>query len=931
MKSLFPQHEEHKSKKVICLGLTFETEEERRAYFTDELKKKLPELRKLEGFPLGSDEDILALSDPPYYTACPNPFVADFIRVWEQHKREYYGDLTDDDLKPPFASDVSEGKNDPVYLAHTYHTKVPYKAIMRYLLHYTSPGDIVLDGFSGSGMTGKAASALGDSKTLTDAGYKVDDDGWIHDEHSNKVSRFGGRNVILNDLSPAAGFIARNFNHPVNDVTQYVTEMSNIIHEIESEWGWMYHTMHTLDGKNQVDASGNPIQGTINYTVWSDVFICPHCSTELVFWEIGVLEGSSHVNAKLRCTGCQALLTKNNMSRATTTIFDKHIGKNKSMAKLVPVLINYSVGSSRFEKKPDDNDLQLLQTISDKESSIWFPTNELPDGHNTAQPITSHGFTHTHHLASLRNQVVLGSFLEKTQKSKYPLHGIFLLTACVANLSWMYRWRLSGKGGILTGTYYICSTPQENNAIVQLERKLTDVSKAMFGTPGGVISVQASNRLKQIPTDSIDYIFTDPPFGSNLMYSELNFLWESWLKVLTDNEKEAIVNNVQLKGLPEYQNLMQQCFNEFFRVLKPGRWMTVEFSNSQASVWNCIQEALQRAGFVIANVSVLDKKHGSFKAVTTTTAVKQDLIISAYKPSVEMLKEMRATENTEESPWVFVRSHLEKLPVFVGTKGEAELIVERTPRILFDRMVAYHVQNGYSVPISSAEFQEGVAQRFPMRDGMTFLETQVTEYDKKRLLAKEFVQTTLFVSDENSAIEWLRQQLMQKPQTRQDLHPNFMKELQHISKHELLPELDVLLEQNFLMYDGTGLVPSQIHGYLSTDFKDLRNLEKDDPKLQAKARNRWYMPDPNKQTDLEKLREKSLLREFNSYIEELGKSKKRLRQFRTEAIRAGFKTAWGNQDYQTIVDVGQRLPEKVLQEDSTMLMYYDNAQIRLGM
>jgi hypothetical protein len=445
------------------------------------------------------------------------------------------------------------------------------------------------------------------------------------------------------------------------------------------------------------------------------------------------------------------------------------------------------------------------------------------------------------------------------------------------------------------------------------------------------VSTQSTGMLDNIPDETIDYVFCDPPFGANIMYSELNFLWESWLKVLTNNNKEAIENKVQQKELYDYQQLMIECFREYYRTLKPGRWMTIVFSNSQASVWNVIQDAIQRVGFIVANVSTLDKKQGSFKAVTTTTAVKQDLVISAYKPTDAMISGIRTKENTEDSAWIFVRNHLQKLPVFVGKKGEADLIVERTPRVLFDRMVAYHVQNGYSVPISSAEFQEGVAQRFPMRDGMAFLETQVTEYDKKRLLAKEFVQTTLFVSDENSAIEWLRQQLMQKPQTRQDLHPNFMKELQHISKHELLPELDVLLEQNFLMYDGTGPVPSQIHAYLSTDFKNLRNLEKEDPKLQAKAKNRWYVPDPNKQADLEKLRERSLLREFNSYIEELGKSKKKLRQFRTEAIRAGFKVAWGNQDYQTIVDVGQRLPEKVLQEDSTMLMYYDNAQVRLGM
>ena len=246
-------------------------------------------------------------------------------------------------------------------------------------------------------------------------------------------------------------------------------------------------------------------------------------------------------------------------------------------------------------------------------------------------------------------------------------------------------------------------------------------------------------------------------------------------------------------------------------------------------------------------------------------------------------------------------------------------------------MVAYHVQNGLPVPISSAEFQAKVAQRFPMRDGMVFLESQVAEYDKKRTLVKEFVQMSLFVTDETSAIEWLRQQLLKKPQTRQDLHPNFMKEIQHIAKHEKLPELDDLLEQNFLKYEGDGPVPDQIASYLRRNYKDLRGLENDDPQLKEKAMNRWYVPDPNKQADLEKLREKALLREFEGYVEELSKSKKKLKQFRTEAIRAGFKKAWSEKDYETIVKVGERLPESVIQEDDKLLMYYDNAQIRLGM
>lgn len=288
-------------------------------------------------------------------------------------------------------------------------------------------------------------------------------------------------------------------------------------------------------------------------------------------------------------------------------------------------------------------------------------------------------------------------------------------------------------------------------------------------------------------------------------------------------------------------------------------------------------------------------------------------------------------QNSEESAWIFVNQHLEQLPVFRGVKGEAQIISERTPRILFDRMVAYHVQNGLNVPISSSEFQTGIVNRFPIRDGMAFLESQVAEYDQKRTLVKEFTQMSLFVSDENSAIEWIRQQLMKKPQTRQDLHPHYMKEIQHIAKHELLPELDDLLQQNFLRYEGDGQVPNQILSYLRANYQNLRGLEENDPILIQKAMNRWYVPNPNKQADLEKLREKSLLREFEGYITELESSKKKLKQFRTEAIRVGFKKAYSEKNFEKIVKIGDRLPASVIQEDDKLLMYYDNACIRLGL
>jgi len=219
-----------------------------------------------------------------------------------------------------------------------------------------------------------------------------------------------------------------------------------------------------------------------------------------------------------------------------------------------------------------------------------------------------------------------------------------------------------------------------------------------------------------------------------------------------------------------------------------------------------------------------------------------------------------------------------------------------------------------------------LAQRFSEIDGMYFLPEQVAEYDKKKLRVKELVQQSLFVSDESSAIAWLRQQLKQKPQTFQDLNPQFMQEISGWSKHEKPLELSTLLEENFLMYDGSGKVPEQIHTYLSTNWKDLRNLDKEDPKLVEKAKNRWYVPDPNKTGDLEKLREKSLLKEFEEYKTQ----RKKLKLFRLEAVRAGFKKAWQERDYETIISIAEKIPTNVLEEDPKLLMWYDQSITRVG-
>lgn len=446
----------------------------------------------------------------------------------------------------------------------------------------------------------------------------------------------------------------------------------------------------------------------------------------------------------------------------------------------------------------------------------------------------------------------------------------------------------------MPGVLYIASLVQEKNVFDVLERKTKSLLKALAEKHNkinsNIVSTGSSTDLSYINNNSIDYIFVDPPFGSNIMYSEASFLWECWLDVFTNQLSEAIESKYQGKSLLDYQKIMSKCFAEFYRILKPNRWMTVEFHNSKNAVWNAIQQALQYAGFVVADVRTLDKKQGSFKQVTTNGAVKQDLVISAYKPKETLARDFTQKAGTPETAWAFVRQHLSNLPVVVKHNNQIETVAERQAFLLFDRMVAYHIMQGLPVPIDAAEFYKGLDERFLKRDNMYFLPDQVNEYDLARSTCElEKADIALFVTDEKSAIGWLYGQLDEKNggkrQTYQVLQPKFMQEVKAVKKTEKMPELIVMLEENFL--------------------KDENGA--------------WYVPDLTKSGDVAKLREKNLLKEFQEYQATKGK----LKVFRSEAIRAGFAKLWKDKDYKAIVALAERLPEETVQEDANILMYYD--------
>lgn len=871
---------------VTVLGKTFASDEERRAFFREELRKKLPELRKIEGFPIGADDDIIALSDPPYYTACPNPWLNDFIAEWEEEKKNLVAAGKREKEKvvtEPYASDVSEGKNNPVYSAHPYHTKCPHPAIMRYILHYTEPGDIILDGFAGTGMTGVAAAACNNSND--EIALRINAE-WK--EEFGYYPSWGARHAICGDLSPYATNISAFLNSPVN-ARLLKSEVNRIKKELEEEIGWMYVT---------TNSKGKPT-GKINFALWSDVMVCPNCGKEYVYWKHGVKMKDNRVTSldSYPCPHCGAEQTRRTAKFAVESYFDEGVGEVLNRVKQVPVIIVGKDGKEKIQREPNCFDFELLKKIEDAKISSWYPIESLPEGLKTRDPKAREVY-YAHQFYTKRTLIALAAFYEKIESSPVSHALRFMFTSMLNLIS--KRNRVQAKNpysrgqGVLNLTLVLPPFPTEASLLEMIDMRLSSILKAKETIPNTYLNAEyvASADNIALKENTIDYIFTDPPFGANINYSELNSMPEPWLKVTTNNNREAIVNEVQGKNEYSYRDTMTACFAEYYRILKPGRWMTVEFSNTSASVWNSIQNALQKAGFIIANVAALDKQQGGMNANMTTTAVKEDLAITCYKPSEKV--EQLVYSTSSETLWEFVENHLSYLPTSIFNNGKLEFIAERDKRILYDRVISYYVQKGLDVPIDAVEFQKGLKERFEECDGMYFTPIQKNEYLEKKK-DHEVLTLGLIISSEVDGISWLRNRLTDKPQTYQDIAPDWMQSIKGIRKGDILPELKEILDENFIQEpDG-----------------------------------RWRLPNIQDDVDKEKLRTKALLREFKTYVEAASKPKTKIKEVRVEAICAGFKQCYIAKDFKTIVMVGDKIPQNLLNEDAILLQFYDIARTRV--
>ena len=316
------------------------------------------------------------------------------------------------------------------------------------------------------------------SSRSSGAGYRVQDDGTILNEEGTPFSKLGARRAVLNDLSPGATFIASNYNMPV-DVDAFDREAKKILKEVEDDYGWMFRTRHSTGA---ADAE-------VNYIVWSDVFVCPECGEDVVFFSVAIDRETGQVRDRFKCDHCRAVLKKSDLDRRQEKIFDKKTNKVVDRAKQTPVLVNYKYGGQRYDKAPSKEDLKLAEEIEGKEIPFFYPRDRIDRDIDIwyERDYRSLGLYSLDGFFTKRNLFWLAYLHAKICQTPSELRSplLFAFTGTVQIASRMSSFRYDSRnpentaGGILKGALYIPSLSKEARVSDLMRRRQRAISAMM--------------------------------------------------------------------------------------------------------------------------------------------------------------------------------------------------------------------------------------------------------------------------------------------------------------------------------------------------------------------------------------------------------------------------------------------------------------------
>ncbi|HTS16658.1 MAG TPA: hypothetical protein VMP11_03715 [Verrucomicrobiae bacterium] len=604
-------------------------------------------------------------AQPVPFVPGPNPelpkFIADHSTPYDPKTDKYDVPAFDRDIVVDKAAEPKA-----IYDMHTYWSKKHWAAIRQYIRHYLPKRfypdgqGLVADPFCGSGMTGVAA--LMENKPC-----------------------------VLIDASPAAAFIAHHYVHPVDpDLLEEAyqkmlaeeyddtlrAKLKKIagrdIGNLQEELDWLYETKcDRCEGK-----------ASIEYIVYSQTFQCPNCGEIVALFDCPTVDveyvwtsarGKTKTESKKRtvCPDCFTRSRNRGRPEFVISTREKRHGEK-------PVMVAYACENGCRPKREfrtwndtgkrkrryfEDVDLDRIKQLSKVEIPHEYPKRKMMDVEDDSKPWGDNwrpgrNFRSIAELYTHRNFWALAAIqaaAKRLPSTAGYLSGV--TTAICLNASRMYRYRPSGKGGLAMGTYYVPQVLQVMSVPSQYADKIPDFLKAhkalleSLATEQTVISQERNTVLTQVKPESVDFIFTDPPYAEKIQYGELNFVWEAWLGFDGSWRKNEIIvkaAKVDPEGnytLDKWEERLRDSFRACYRALKPGRWMSVCYHDTAEGSWRRVQDALGDIGFEMHSVTVLDPLQKSANQLTAEKVVKSDLVLNCRKPKSGQLEmTMRAGE-----------------------------------------------------------------------------------------------------------------------------------------------------------------------------------------------------------------------------------------------------------------------------------------------
>lgn len=664
-----------------------------------------------------------------YYTSKKSEI--DFLFENEERKSK-------NSVSKAFSKSIRTKKDTATYNAHSYPTKVPPEGIVPFIQHYTNPGDVILDPFCGSGMTG-VATRLFSIKTGEE------------------------RSVVLNDLGTAATHISFNYNNPVDQV-EFRKQSNLLVKELSEFKQEVYRTYHCLEGSQsdflQLDlkvlqaesfekaaftvASGRKkfvvTTGEIVNAIWSEVNLCNACGNEINLWQAAMNSATGKMAKEFKCPKCKTVHTRSD--------FEKPHGH-----VLAYIIYEYTCPKTgrakRFERAAAQFDVEISDAVGRKIKQNWYPDHPIsPTREMMTMGPAKLGIKTVADFYTKRNLLVcskIWDFISNIDCKRTRAALMFAATNSFWHATRMRRFNVKGGMRPLTGTLYVPQISAECNVFRVLEKKTDELAEfysgdlfAKHGSEGRIESFQlneSATNLVSVPNNSIDYIFTDPPFGGNIYYSDCNVIWEGWLDHLTDDKNEILFNRSRKpkdggKTRAQYHSLMDSAFSEMFRVLKPGKWASIVFNNSDNEVLSGFIDAAAKACFEVREVTFFDKDQKSVKGYMgqkgTQNVTNCDIVLTVQKPAkAKKVVAINRRGVSDDSLFKVIQGYLEKLPTRIASGDGTYTDEHRTSPFLHSMLIRHFIKNNLDLNELTIDRMHKVCSSFGMEyeNGKWFLDS----------------------------------------------------------------------------------------------------------------------------------------------------------------------------------------------------------------